>query len=328
LLAYLLDASPQVSLIRGVIRKRLLDEPRIVAGEKQMGQMLLTLHESGYVQLEPPPVKNEEGKYPADYHADRAAPTDKLPRLLGFRSAHPLYGAFLVEVLGKANWDERVQPLESVLEMPRPLLKFVRPKGVPPGPLETEVVRPVLEQHGLLLAKPQAAEGEEEDEFEDEEPEPWFAEKLRMYFEVQRPEVSDVEVFSVWCAGDLLQNFGGNFNLYVRTKDLTKQEGIIFRHLLRLILLCEEFAQLSPPDLPPEEWQTFLRDLANRLTDSCRRVDPTSTEEAIQRAHSGDALVGQGPAVDVVPPSLSAIETPKTESQAADVEEEFGAGLD
>jgi superfamily II DNA/RNA helicase len=144
LLAYLLEASPQVSLIRGVIRNRLLDEPRIVAGEKQMEQMLLALYEAGYVTLEPSPTKNEEGKHPADYRSDRAAPTPTLPRLVGFRSVHPLYGAFLVDVLGKANWDERVQAFESVLEMPRPLLKFVRPKGVPPGPLETEVVRPTL----------------------------------------------------------------------------------------------------------------------------------------------------------------------------------------
>ena len=57
-----------------------------------------------------------------------------------------------MDVLGKANWDERVQAFESVLEMPRPLLKHVRPKGVAPGPLETEVVRPSLEQHGLLQA--------------------------------------------------------------------------------------------------------------------------------------------------------------------------------
>ncbi len=325
LLAYLLDASPQVSLIRGVIRKRLLDEPRIIAGEKQMEQMLLTLHEAGYIVLEPLPVKNEEGKYPADYRSEQANPTEKLPRLLGFRSVHPLYGAFLVDVLGKANWDERVQALESVLEMPRPLLKFVRPKGVPPGSLENEVVRPALEQHGLLSAKPEPVEGEEE-EFEDEEPEPWFAEKLRMYFEVQRPGV-ELEVFSVWAAGDLLQNFGGNFNLYVRTKDLIKQEGIVFRHLLRLILLCEEFAQLSPADIPTEEWQGFLRDLANRLTDSCRHVDPTSTEATIQRAHSTDALVGQGPTVDVVPPTLSAIQTPTTETKATEIEEEFGAGV-
>jgi hypothetical protein len=279
-----------VSLVRGVIRKRLLDEPRIVAGEKQMEQMLLTLHDAGYVTLEPAPVKGEDGKYPADYRSDKANPTPALPRLLGFRSVHPLYGAFLVDVLGKANWDERVQAFESVLEMPRPLLKFVRPKGVPPGPLET-------------------------------------AEKLRMYFEVQRPEVADVEVFSAWAAGELLQNFGGNFNLYVRTKDLTKQEGIVFRHLLRLILLCEEFAQLTPPDVLPEEWQGFLRDLANRLTDTCRRVDPASTEETIQRAHSADALVGQGPAVDVVPATLGEIQARAAEAPAAQVEEEFGAGL-
>ena len=331
LLAYLLDASPEVSLIRGVIRKRLLDEPRIVAGVKQMEQMLLTLHDAGYVTLEPAPVKNEEGKYPVEYRTEKANPTSALSRLLGFRSVHPIYGAFLVDVLGKANWDERVQAFESVLEMPRPLLKFVRPKGVPPGPLETEVVRPVLEQRGLLAAKPEPLpEGEEEVDRrwdEEEEPEPWFAEKLRMYFEVQRPEVADVEVYSVWAAGELLQNFGGNFNLYVRTKDLTKQEGIIFRHLLRLILLCEEFAQLSPPDAPADEWQGFLRDLANRLTDTCRRVDPTSTEETIQRAHSADALVGQGPAVDVVPASLGEIQPPKTETEAVESEEEFGAGL-
>jgi hypothetical protein len=148
-----------------------------------------------------------------------------------------------------------------------------------------------------------------------------------MYFEVMRPEVEDVGVFSVWSAGDLLSNFGGNFNLYVRTKDLTKQEGIIFRHLLRLILLCEEFAQLTPPDTPAEEWQEFLRDLANRLTDSCRRVDPTSTEETIQRAQSADALAGQGPAVHVVPASLGEIKEAATEAPAIDSDKEFGAGL-
>jgi superfamily II DNA/RNA helicase len=331
LLAYLLDASPEVSLIRGVIRKRLLDEPRIVAGEKQMEQMLLTLHEAGYVALEPIPAKNEDGKYLAENRAERAQPTPILPRLLGFRSVHPIYGAFLVDVLGKANWDERVQAFESVLEMPRPLLKFVRPKGVPPGPLETERVRVELEQRGLLAVKPEPGpEGEEDIDdrrWDDEEPEPWFAEKLRMYFEVLRPEVADVEVFSVWAAGDLLQNYGGNFNLYVRTKDLIKQEGIIFRHLLRLILLCEEFAQLTPPDTSAEEWQEFLRDLANRLTDTCRRVDSTSTEETIQRAQSADALAGQGPAVHVVPATLGNVQERPADVQAGEVEEEFGAGL-
>jgi len=325
LLAYLLDVSPEISLVRSVIRKRLLDEPRILAGEKQMELMLLTLHEAGYVVLEPTPTKNEEGKYPVDYRSERAVPTPNLTKILGFRSVQPLYGAFLVDVLGKGNWDERVQAFESVLEMPRPLLKFVRPKGVPPGPLETELVRPKLEQNGLLAVKQEPTPDDEDDQWEEEpEFEPFFAEKLKMFFELQRPEVTDFEVYSVWAAGELLQNFAGNFNLFVKTKDLIKQEGIVFRHLLRLILLCEEFAQLTPPEMDPEEWQAFLRDVANRLTDSCRLVDPTSTEETIQRAHSTDALVGQGPKIDVVPTSLSEIQVPTKASEPAG---EFGAGL-
>src|SRR4030095_9200861 len=119
LLAYLLEASPKVALIRGVIRKRLLDEPRIIAGEKQMELMLLSLHDAGFVALEPTPVKDEAGKYPADYRSELATPTPTLHRLLGFRSVHPMYGSYLVDVLGKANWDERVQAFASVLEVPQ-----------------------------------------------------------------------------------------------------------------------------------------------------------------------------------------------------------------
>ena len=55
LLAYLLKVSPDVEKIRGVIRKRLLDQPRIDAGMKQLTRMLTTLHENGFVKLEPEP---------------------------------------------------------------------------------------------------------------------------------------------------------------------------------------------------------------------------------------------------------------------------------
>src|SRR5579871_1463600 len=87
--------------------------------------------------------------------------------------------------------------------------------------------------------------------------------------------------------------FNGNFNLYVQTRDLVKQEGIIFRHLLRLILLCGEFAQVCPPETTPAEWQADLRDLSERLTASCREVDPASTDEAIQFAHAADVVEGE-----------------------------------
>ncbi len=335
LLGYLLQISPEVSRIRGVIRKRLLDAPRILAGEKQMERMLLTLHEAGFVTLEPTPVKDEAGKYAEDYKAERAVPTPKLDLMMAFRSVHPLYGAFLMETLGKASWEERVQAFESVLEMPRPLLKFVRPKGVAPGPLETEKVRVALEQAGLLAALPAPGEDDDDDGGfvpwdERPPPEPWFAEKLKMYFELQRPETTDLEVFSAWAAGELLRDFNGNFNLYVRTKDMTKQEGIIFRHLLRLILLCDEFAQSTPPGTTSEEWLGFLRDLAVRLTDACRNVDPTSTEETIKKAQTDDALA-KAAKVHVVPAELSEVPMVTTFDSAnmpADQNDDFGAGID
>jgi superfamily II DNA/RNA helicase len=316
LLAYLLEVSADVDRIRGVIRKRLLDEARILAGEKALEQMLLTLHEAGYIILDPAPAKNDEGKYDPSFRAHQAKPAPSLAKLLAFRSIHPLYGAFLLDQLGPASWEERVQALESVLEVPRPLLKFLRvPRDLAPGPLETTRVRPALEQRGLLQVKlPPAEDDEEEDPgaFE-EEPEPRFAEKLAMYFEMGRPEVQDVTVQSVWAAGEILKGFGGNFNLFIRHRDLTKQEGIVFRHLLRLILLCEEFATLTPADTTTEEWKAFLDDFTSRLTETCRVVDPTSTEEMIQRAHAADVVAGETVQTTPEPPPPA--------------EPEFGAGL-
>ena len=98
--------------------------------------------------------------------------------------------------------------------------------------------------------------------------------------------MTDVNTQSVWAAGELLR-FGGNFNKYVQSRDLVKQEGIIFRHLLRLILLCGEFAQVTPADVAADAWQPELRDIAAQLTASCRAVDPTSTDEMIEKAPRG-----------------------------------------
>src|SRR5262249_58065889 len=121
---------------------------------------------------------------------------------------------------------------------------------------------------------------------------PTLAEKLRLLFDAKFPWIDDVHTQSVWAAGELLRH-AGNFNLYVKVRDLTKQEGIIFRHLLRLILLCGEFAQVCPADTTREEWQADLRDLSDRLTASCRAVDPASTDEVIQMAHAADVVEGE-----------------------------------
>ncbi|HUY89340.1 MAG TPA: DEAD/DEAH box helicase [Pirellulales bacterium] len=342
LLAYLLKISPEVGRIRKLIGKRLMDEPRIKAGEAALDRMLLSLWAGGYVKLDPePPPKGEKPEPPAAapapaaptglllgarlpsvaapqsalraprsessekaappppprYSPDTATPTAELDKLLPFRSINPLYGAFLIEQIGIADRNERLQALESVLGLPRPLLKYVRvPFDLPLGPLATTRLDSELIQRGLIAAPraPDAGEDEEEgDRYDDEPQRPVvLAEKLRLLFDALFPEVSDVETQPVWCAGELLE-FAGNFNNYVKARDLVKQEGIVFRHLLRLILLCEEFSAVTPAGMMATEWQEELRELAERLTASCRAVDPTSTEEAIQHAHDADLVEGE-----------------------------------
>src|SRR5205085_3823876 len=62
LLAYLLKLSPEVARVRAVMRKRLMDETRVKAGEKALTDMLLTLAAGGFVTLSPEPPKPKEEK--------------------------------------------------------------------------------------------------------------------------------------------------------------------------------------------------------------------------------------------------------------------------
>lgn len=304
LLAYLLKISSEVALVRGVLRKRLMDEPRIQAQEKHLDRMLLTLAAGGFVTLTPEPPK-PDAENPQPYVALQATPTPELDKLLVFRSVHPLYGAYLLQHLGIADRDERLQALESVLELPRPLLRHVRvpfPEDLPPGPLAQKRLDEELIRRGLMIAKPEPQPGDEDEDDssywrEDEPRPPTLAEKLRLLFDAVHPEVADVTTQSVWAAAELFR-FEGNFNKYVQSRDLVKQEGIIFRHFLRLILLCGEFAQVCPADISPEAWQVEMRDISGRLTDSCRAVDPASTAEMIEKAHAADVVEGETPATD------------------------------
>jgi superfamily II DNA/RNA helicase len=314
LLAYLLTISPEVERLRRVVRKRLLDQPRILAGEKQLERMLVTLHDGGFVVLDPAPPQEDGGRRTEDGRkADSdsvlrtpsavvppfitATPTEKLPTLLAFRSIHPIYGAFLLDHLGRADPVERLQAFESVLELPRPILKFVRPPWpdeLPPGPLATGYLDNELVQRGLIAAPKspeESAEEEEEDRWEERPPS--FAEKLFLLYDALYPDAVDLQVQGVWAANPLLRDYAGDFNNFVKSRDLTKQEGLIFRHLLRLVLLCGEFATLTPKDADPDEWQAFLRETMTRLAESCRAIDPMSTDDVIQHAHDAGVVEGE-----------------------------------
>ena len=66
-----------------------------------------------------------------------------------------------------------------------------------------------------------------------------------MLFDATHPDVLDVNTTPVWAAGELLA-LGGNFNTFITSKDLAKQEGLIFRHCLRLILMNRGVSANSP----------------------------------------------------------------------------------
>ena len=377
LLAYMLQASPEVDRVRALVAKRLSDVRHLQAGQKQLEQMLITLWKAGYVELDPPPPKQTEPdkrepgtKPPAGpplveplpqvpssgspsgglfaaaskraglslprpaaqsgsalpgqpghpgqpvrpglasqgeakeevpaYKPVYARPARTLDKLLLLRGINPLYGVFLVNQLGIADRCERIQAMESVLEIPGSLLFQLRvppPDQLPPGPLATTRLDVQLLQLGLASAEELgAAESAEEEERdrrgmfpEDRVRILTLGDKLRRLFDYDFPGVRDVRTTPVWAAGELLE-FGGDFNRYVTSKALQKQEGIVFRHCLRLILLCYEFTQLCPPDADPSEWREDLEDIAQRLTEACRKVDPDSTDKTLQDAASQPEL--------------------------------------
>jgi superfamily II DNA/RNA helicase len=379
LLAYLLEISPDVDHLRAVVRKRLMDAPRIEAGQKALTRMLITFWAGGYVRLEPPPPEPKaEGQpgapntakpdAPASeqkslgsfgsllsqartasqppapmtgkqlsvsvkvgpkpdaeeevreiYQPRFAYPTPELARLLVFRSVNPLYGAFLVQHLGIADRDERIQALESVLEVPTSILRDVRVprmKDLPPGPLTMTRLDSLLMERGLVTAEQLRDKSDDEGLNWEERWTPTLAEKLRMLFDSEFPDVHDLVTRPVWIAGEVLR-YGGDFNKLITSKGIVRQEGIVFRHLLRFILLCGEFSQTSPPDIDPDAWRADLRDLADGITNCCRAVDPESTDKAIEAAMKApDVIRGEQQA------------SPEAPKEIEEDAEGFGVGLE
>lgn len=339
LLAYMLQASPEVEPIRRLVGRRLMDTGQIQAELRYLDRMLLTLWRAGYLELQPPPppsaLANPGGKpqiardrtsweFPAkeasaaeqtetvasdkdekaetEYHPELAIPTDQIWKISAFRSVNPIYGVFLINQLGVASQEELLQAMESVLELPRSLMNYVRVpsyEDLPPGPLAITRLDPLLLELGLALPDQLTGRKEEEDEEDQEdrrrrqrrgfaEDRPrvlTLAEKLELLFHYDFPDVADIKIVPVWAAGEILE-YGGDFNKYITSKGLQKQEGIIFRHLLRLILLLGEFKQLCPVELTPQTWQGQLTELIARFSETCRRVDPMSTEKALEQAEA------------------------------------------
>jgi superfamily II DNA/RNA helicase len=391
MLAYMLQISPDVERVRHLVRKRLMEPKRIILAERELHQMLRTLHAAGVLRLEPEPPRETdkrgdetavgeretpapaakqsefarlmiaalkekhemtgEGPVPVDvaadgdaapeYRPEQAYPTARLAEFFIFRSVNPVYALFLLEHFALADQTERLQIFESVLELPKALLRSVRvpnPDKLPPGPLARGYVDTELVSRGLITAEDLYPPWDPDIPFEERKYAPPLGEKLRMLFDASFPGVHGVFVQPVWAAGELL-NFECNFQNYIGSRDLAKQEGLIFRHLLRLILLLGEFAQAAPPGIDAAVWRGELQELANRFTAACQQVDPTSTEYMLAHAADQDVVVREPPAgtasVPVHPIQASAAEessgTPPVEEIAVEPApslDDFGAGVD
>jgi len=190
---------------------------------------------------------------------------------------------------------------------------------MPPGPLAVNLVDPEIIKRGILPPGDLYPQFDPDIPFEDRKYAPPLGEKLRLLFDHEFPGVHGVFVQPVWSVGDLLE-FGCDFHKYISGRDLAKQEGLIFRHILRLILLLGEFSQVVPPGLDPDEWRTDLRTLADRLTDCCKAVDPQSTEYMLAHAADVDVLVQEPQRTSADQPTP----TPPTEENSAD---DFGGDI-
>lgn len=243
-----------------------------------------------------------------DYKPETAIAKNRLERLVQLKSINPLFGVFLADHLAIADDDERIAILESVLDVPGTVARFTRMpriEDMPPGTLATTRLDPLLLKRGLAtIDELGGGEKEEEEEVENkgfgrvmfDEPKVWpltIGEKCLRLFRDEFPKVEDVRVRPVWIVGELMQ-YDGNFDRYVVTRKLQKEEGILFRHCLRMILLLDEMANIPPEGTTVQTWEDWLDDLADRLTETCRSIDPQSTDEILQSSDSGAELVAAG----------------------------------
>jgi hypothetical protein len=267
-LIYLLTKTGTIEPARAFLSRRFNTAERIEMFQQQLDYMIENLAGLGYVN------RAEDG--------DHVTVNDSIHRLLAFRGIDPMYGAFLIDQLARSSFEEKVIALESVLPVPPAIGRKVRLPDLEPGPLQTDVLAPLMIQMGVVIARPENPEPvdpwstEEKDDYP-----PTFPEMLKIAFEAQLAAPEPVFVQPKWVAGGVF-DAQCEFFKYVRASDLIKQEGLILRHLLRLVILAGEFfGQTQDPD---------YQRIAEQATRACHQVDPRYTDHFLQQAEQVNQL--------------------------------------
>ncbi len=271
-LIFLLTHTGKLREVREFISKRFNSAERIEKFHKQLEYMIDNLAAMGYL------TRAADG--------DHVTLHDSINRLLHFRSVDPLYGAFLAEQLRYGDFDEKVQILESVLDVAPVIARRTPLPDLPKGPLQREIIEPLMVQMGVKLARPQAEpEYDPRDRMfpdDEEEKPPTFPEMLKIAFDARLAAPEAVRVQPKWIAGGAFE-MNCEFFKFARAVNLIKQEGILLRHLLRLVILASEFYVLTED--PDYERMSEL------ATQTCRRVDERYTDRFLEEAESMRKLI-------------------------------------
>ncbi|HNQ23240.1 MAG TPA: DEAD/DEAH box helicase [Phycisphaerae bacterium] len=283
-LVYLLTKTGTLHQVREFLGRRFNTADRLEKFQKQLDAMIDNLAVFGYLD------KAADGEH--------VTIKETIHELLGFRSIDPLYAAFLSKFIARSTLPEKIQALEAVLPLPPAIERKVRGYDLPVGPFEEHELNPLLVQMGLIGSggrpvRERDEEGahtyERADWYEDEDAENEhplsLPEKLQMVFEAKLSVPEFIFSQPKWVAGGVFE-CNDEFYKYVGSHDLTKNEGLILRHLLRLVILAGEF-QLATQD--PE-----YQELAERVTKVCQSVDPRYTDKflADEAARQGLEMSG------------------------------------
>ena len=276
-LIFLLTKKGALHDVKSFLLKRFNTAEYLAKFAGQLEHMLDNLARFGYL------TRAEDG--------DHVTLHDTIYDLLAYRSVDPLYGEFLRNQLVHADYDEKLQALDSVLLVPPAIERTVRLPEKPPGPLQTNVLQPMLIQMGVAVthADGGVALPRDEDEGEDyweekDEPRPMtLPEMLKALFDAKLASPEDVVVQPKWAAGGVF-DFEGDFYKFIRAHDLAKNEGLVLRHLLRLVILTGEFLTRSGGDPDYER----IGELATRV---CRGVDPRYTDRFLEAEAEARKLV-------------------------------------
>lgn len=268
ILIYLLTKTGKLRDVRDFLSFRFNSPERVAKFQDQLDYMIANLAGFGYL------TRDQDG--------ERVTLADNIAELLTFRSVDPLYGCFLTRQLRRADLTEKLVAIESILQIPPGIGRRLPLPEAEPGPMQRDTLEPMLLRMGIGLTHPDGGvmaipdEDEGEDYLEEKPPEPRLTlpEMLKALFDAKLVSPEDVWVQPKWVAGGVFDH-GDDFYKFIRSRDLVKNEGVILRHLLRLVILTGEFSAMSGGDPDYER-------IGEQTTRICRQVDPRYTDRFLE----------------------------------------------